>query len=934
MTSTRRKVFAAGGIAVALLASLVVAIPFLLRGRIDGWLQEAIAGRVDASVTWESAGLSLIRDFPDASLQVEDLRVVGVGPFAADTLAVVPQLGVAIELPSLIRALRGTGPLVIRSVSADAPVLRLLVLDSGAKNWDVLPPPTDAPSEGTLDFTLQNVEVRDARLTLENRQIGLNAEIRGLHESLSGDFRQQRFSVESGTTVDSASVRFAGVPYLSDAKLNLTTVLDVDGSTGTVSISSGELRLNDLVLALSGDVAIGADTTNLDIAFQAPDASVSELVSLVSPLYANGNLAEARTTGTVSAGGWVRGPLASDAFPSFQFDARIDGGSLQYPDLPLPLSAIALDLSLRNPGGDVDSTRIEVRRFSAAAGGSTVEGAFSMTTPVTDPNVALEAEGRLDLAAWNRALPLASEGELEGVISGDAQIAARMSDVTAERYDRISADGVLEVAGLDVRTAAIPHPLSIESARLQLSPSFAELSGLRGTVGSTDLAVDGRVENPLSFALGDGVLRGTMDVRSASMNLDEWKSDDEMAFIAVPERIDFTLTTAIDQLQYANLPLTNARGAVRILDQRATLEDFVVDVFGGSLTIDGFYETVDPTQPTFDVDVRMASVDVAQAASALNTVRTLAPISQYAEGRVTTDLRLSGTLGQNMAPVLELLTGQGSLETDAVSLQGFPALTRLADRLKTTWLSDPTLSDIQATFSILDGRLHVRPFDVELGEFATTVAGSQGIDQTMDYALDLKVPRSVLGTAANEAISSLASRVSGGAAAFASAAEVTLGARITGTIADPSIALEFQGAGGVGEAVRAGLEDARDQAVAEMETKFDSVAAAARQRAEAEAAGLIAEAERQAETIRTEAQALAERARTEGYAQADALAARGGNPVEQRLSQAAANRLRAETDQRADDMIQAADTRASQLLEEARRRAEELTTRAAAGEGD
>ncbi len=932
MTSTRRKVFAGIGIVFALLLGALVLTPILLRGRIDGWLQTAIAERIEAEVSWKSAGLSLIRDFPDASLRVDDLRVVGTGAFAADTLAIVPRLGISVELPSLIRALRATGSLVVRSVTVNEPAVRLIVLESGVRNWDIMPAAEeDEPAGRSLDFTLQRVDVSNARLILDNREVGLVADIRGLDEVLRGDFRQERFSVESGTTIDSASVRFAGIPYLSNAALSLSTVLDVDAGAGAVSISSGELKVNALALDLTGDVGVNGDTTNLDIAFEAPDASVKELMSLLSPLYAEGNLASARADGTVNAGGWVRGPLATNLFPAFQFDVSVDGGSLQYPDLPIPLSAIALDLSLRNPGGSVDSTRVDVRRFDAAAGASRVEGAFSMTTPVTDPSVELSAAGRLDLAEWNRALPLAEEGELKGVITGDARVAARASDVELARYEAIAADGTLEVSGLDIRSDALPHPVAIESARLRLSPSFAELSGLRGVVGSSDFAVDGRVENPLSFALGDGVLRGTMQLRSGSLNLDEWKSDDEMALIAVPDRVDFTLTTAIDRLEYMDLPLTNARGAVQVRERRATLDDFVVDIFGGSLAIDGFYETLDPAHPAFDVGVRLASIDVAQAATALNTVRTLAPISRYAQGSVTTDVRLSGTLGPDMAPILSLLAGQGTLSTDQVSLQGFPALERLAESLRTTWLSEPTLRDIQASFHILDGRLHVRPFDLQMGEFATTVAGSQGIDQTMDYILEFRVPRGVLGSAANEAVASLASRVPGGGAAWTSAPEITLGARLTGTVTDPAVSLEFRGAGGVGETVRTALEGARDQAVTEMEARFDSVAAAAQQRAEAEATRIIAEAERQAEAILAEAHALAERARTEGHAQADALAARGGNLVEQRLSETAANRLRTETDERVDGIIQAAESRAAALVDAAEVRAAEVRERSAGG---
>lgn len=907
----------------------MLVLPLMLRGRIDGWLQAAIADRVNATVTWESASLSLFRDFPDASLRVSDLRIVGVDHFSADTLAAVPSLGLAVELPSLIRAVRGSGPLVVRSVEARQPDLKLVVLESGAANWDIMPPAEEeAASDGSLSISLQSLEIDDASVLFDNRQVGLIARIRGLDESLRGDFGQQRFAVESTTSIDSSSVRFAGIPYLSDAALALTTVLDIDAAAGSIDIREGRLSLNDLVLALSGNIAMAGDTTNLDVAFEAPNASVRELVSLISPLAADGSLSQAQTSGTASASGWVRGPLGPDAFPAFQFDAQIADGSLRYPDLPLPLSRIAVDLSLRNPGGHVDSTHVQVSRFHAAAGQSTVEGTFSMATPVSDPAVTLQAAGRMDLAEWNRALPLAAEGELGGVVEGDVSVSARASDVEAQRYERISADGTIEIADLTVRTADLPHAIALQTGRFHLSPAFAEVQTLQGTIGGSDIALNGRVDNPLGYALGDGVLRGSMDLRSGTLNLDEWKSDDELALILVPDRIDVDLTARIDRLQYAGLPLMNGRGAVRIRDRRATLDDFTVDVFGGSLAVGGFYETVDPAKPAFDVEVRLASVDVAEAAAGLEILRTFAPITQYASGRFTTDVRLSGILGENMAPMLEILSGQGMVETDRLSLQGFPGLTNLADRLRTAWLSEPTMRDITASFQILDGRLHVRPFDVALGDFTTRVAGSQGIDQSMDYVLEMLVPRAVLGAAANEAVASLASRIPGGSAALAGAEEIALSARLTGTVREPNVALDFKGAGS-GDVIRAALQQAAAGAVGEMEARADSVAAAARLRAEEEAARIIAEAERQAEAILEEARALAEAARAEGHAQADALAARGGNVIEQQLARTAADRLRTEADQRADGIISAAETRANQLVETARARAEETRGRQA-----
>src|SRR5690606_26232300 len=175
-----------------------------------------------------------------------------------------------------------------------------------------------------------------------------------------------------------------------------------------------------------------------------------------------------------------------------------------------------------------------------------------------------------------------------------------------------------------------------------------------------------------------------------------------------------------------------------------------------------------------DVGMRLAGIDLAQAGTGLSTMQAFAPVVRYAQGRMSTQLRLSGALGEDMAPVLGVLSGQGSLETDGLALHGLPALARLAEGLRTDWLREPALSDIQASFHILDGRLHVRPFDVRLGEVATRVAGSQGIDQTMDFALELRLPRAILGEGGNQVVASLVDRAAGAGRQLQDARELTV----------------------------------------------------------------------------------------------------------------------------------------------------------------
>ena len=100
----------------------------------------------------------------------------------------------------------------------------------------------------------------------------------------------------------------------------------------------------------------------------------------------------------------------------------------------------------------------------------------------------------------------------------------------------------------------------------------------------------------------DDTLRGTASVRSNKFNLDEWMTGGgDLQIIPVPPKIDFGLDATIAELTYSKLKMTNARGKLRVKDQRVTLEDFRLNTLGGEIGLTGFYETTNPAKPAFDM---------------------------------------------------------------------------------------------------------------------------------------------------------------------------------------------------------------------------------------------------------------------------------------------------------------------------------------------
>ncbi len=904
------RILAVAGTLIAVLLALLFVLPLLFRDRIAQRVKTEVNASLNARVDWRDAGLTFFRNFPNLTLTLDDLTAANVGRFQGDTLAAVRHLRVVLDLASVLGNVMGGRPIVVRAIELGQPRLRLVKLEDGTANWDITKktPETARPETAAskpVAISLRRFQITDAAVAFDDRQAKLKASLSGYDQSLSGDFSRDLVGIQTKADADTVSVTFAGIPYLNRVRLGLTADVQADLAKKTYTLKDTELRLNDLVLGVSGSASTAAKNIGLDLAFKAPSTKFLSILSLVPAVYAH-DFDKVKAAGTFTVDGRVKGEYGDSAFPSFALNAKVDNGAFQYPDLPLPARDIVMDLSLTNPGGSADRTVVNLRKFHLRIGRNPVDATLLMRTPISDPDVDARLKGKVDLADVRRTMKLEGIDQLAGTVAADAAVRTRMSYVEKKQYDKVGASGTVDVASLTVTGKSLPHPLAIKQASLRLAPERAELRSFQGSIGSSDVTASGTLDNLLGFMLREDTLRGVATVRSNRFNLDEWRSGEgDLAIIPVPPKLDFDLDATVAELTFDKLKMANARGRVRVKNQRVTLEDFRMNTLGGEIGVTGFYETTNVAKPTFDVGLKMTKVDIPSAFQAFTTVQMLAPVAKYAAGNVTTDFRVSGALGANMMPLFGALSGGGTLLTSQMLLKDFPALEKVVDVTKLQFLDNPTLRALRAAFQIRDGRLHVQPFDVQVGGTTMNVSGSNGLDQSLQYALKLRVPRALMGSAANQAVAGLVSKAGGAGIDLNAAPEIPLGIQLGGTVTNPSVKADVSS---VASSVKAGAEQAVRQAVTS--------------KVSAEATRLVQEAEQRAAGIRLEGKSLSEKVKLEGYQQADALTEKASNPLLKAAAKPAADQLRKQADDKAAGILREANQRADSLVAGARRQAE------------
>jgi hypothetical protein len=76
-------------------------------------------------------------------------------------------------------------------------------------------------------------------------------------------------------------------------------------------------------------------------------------------------------------------------------------------------------------------------------------------------------------------------------------------------------------------------------------------------------------------------------------------------------------------------------------------------------------------------------------------------------------------------------------------LSGLPLTTKLADVTGLNELREVNFKNWTNSFAIENGRIQIKDLNVNAGTTAFNVGGSQGLDGSLDYKLNVKLPESV-----------------------------------------------------------------------------------------------------------------------------------------------------------------------------------------------
>lgn len=759
-----KKVLKIAGITLGVLLILILVLPFAFQGKIEKLVKQEGNKMLNAQFDFSALDISLIRNFPSASITLEDFWLKGAGEFQNDTLIQAGELTAAVNLFSLF----GNSGYDISKIIIEDTKVKAIVLENGHPNWDVMKPSADTtdteetPTESApIRIKLQKLSIKDLSVSYDDRQGGMYAAINHLNATCSGDFGSERTTVDLSMETPSLTYRTGGIPFLNKARLEADMNVDADFANNKYTLKDNTISLNAIQVNIDGWAAMQKNGIGMDMKLNTNEVGFKELLSLIPAIYAK-DFQDLKTDGKASLTAFAKGILGQDQVPQFEVALDVKDGMFRYPSLPAGVENINIAANVKNAGGNIDATEITVSPFDFVLAGNPFSLKASVKTPMSDPDLQASAQGTLDLGKIKEVYPL-EDMTLNGTIQADMNLAGKLSYIEKEQYDQMKAAGSIRLNNMKLNLQDMPA-IDIQRSTFSFSPRYLQLSETTINIGQNDLTVDSRFENYLGYALKGSTLKGNLNISSNHINVNDFISSDtttvqvpethdsttvsssEAGVIRIPENIDFTMQANLKEVLFDKMKLETVSGVLTVKNGTVDMRNLSFNTMGGSITANGAYSAPKGVQPHLNAGFDMKGIGFAQAYEELGLVQQLAPIFSGLKGNFSGNLKINTPLDEKMSPVMQQVQGSGSLSTKDLSLSDVKFINQVADIVKKPSMKDIQVKDLNLDFEIADGRVTTQPFDLKLGDYTMNLSGSTGLDQTIDYTGKITLPSGGIGS--------------------------------------------------------------------------------------------------------------------------------------------------------------------------------------------
>ncbi len=765
-----KKIFKILSVIVLVCIAMIVIIPIIFEGRIIDLVKKTINNNVNATLDFEDADLSLWSSFPNAEVSLNQVSLINKIPFEGDTLFSAKAISLKMPFKDIFK--NESDQINIIDFVLDEAKIAIKIDTSGNANYDITIDKNETNEINTnsssgFQFGLESYNITNSNISYNDASSKIIFRLSDFNHSGTGNLSSSTSELKTITT-SLVSLQMDSVAYLKNNKVELEAVLEIDLKENIYRFLDNKAIINQLPLVFDGFIKLNDDNQEIKVSFKTPSSDFKNFLALIPEIYSK-NIEGVQTTGNFDVKGIIEGVVDDNHIPKFNISINSDNASFKYPDLPKSLKNININTEIVNKTGFTKDTYVVIDNVSFKIDKDVFNANATLLDITENMKVSAHLDGNLNLENLEKVYPAEAVKGLKGVLNVNATTNFDMLSIEKKQYQNTKTSGVFKLTDFEYNSTELSNPLQIEKAAITFNPNTVYLNRFDAQLGKTDFATTGTIKNLLGFLFNDEKIEGNFKLTSNTFSVNDFMVSEietdtnnsetntiSEEQIKIPSFLDCTIDAKATSVLYDDIVLKNVTGQLLIKDQKVTLQNMKSAVFGGNLGFNGTVSTKEEIS-TFTMDLDINNFNIGASFQTLKLLQALAPIANVIQGKINSNIHLSGNLNNDFTPDLNSLSGDllAQLISSKISSEKSPLLQSLEQNLNFLDTKKLNLENLKTAITFKDGKVVLKPFTLNYDDIEITVSGAHNFDTSLAYDAVINVPAKYLGKEASQLISQL-----------------------------------------------------------------------------------------------------------------------------------------------------------------------------------
>ena len=730
-----RYVLTGAAVLVLTVVLLAAVIGYFYEDEIKKVVVKEINNRLTVPVTVKEIDFSVLRSFPYCSVVFNEIAASRVAEDGPDTLFYFKKLKLKMNL---LNALRDN--IVIRKAEMNNGFVRMRVKEDGTDNFHFWKTSNEASSSSAVN--LKEILLKDVKYRYVDEGEEILVEM-DFNESLfTGKFAEEHFALTSEGKLFVYNVVSGKDKIISNRQAVVSLVADVNTAVGSYDISSGKIKMGDLVFSVTGNTKRQDHKTYYDFKIATNDASLKEMTSILPDEYKK-HLENFIYKGNGNVVAEISGTAGKNKLTA---EIKINSARISHKKNIHALEDVNLAaVYTLNRQGVKSGTSLSVTAFKAMLAGKPVTGNFRIDD-FSNPFLSLNAVADIDLGTLRQFLSFDTLESMSGNARISLSYAGKISDAKqakASLNKSVKASGTLAVTNMSFTLKKNPLHFTGINGNFVFNDNSIEAESFTGKISGTDFSMKGTVQNLVPFLFQEGQPAAVeAALWSHTVNLDELlergsASNDTTYKLRFSPGLSCVVAVDIDELQFRKFKSQNIQGIFRLKDKILSSDALTFAAMNGTVNIKGDINATRKDSLLISCNAKIKGLDVRELFYQMENFGQTTLTDKNLRGRTDIDLQFASKWSSDLTINPERVMADGNIKIYNGELIDFSPVLSLSRFVKLSELQHIRFSTLQNNIQISSRKIFIPSMEIKSSALNLTASGTHTFSNMVDYSIKL-----------------------------------------------------------------------------------------------------------------------------------------------------------------------------------------------------